>query len=120
MSTRPVRQSDVSRAFAEHALRGRVEDQKFLVPVRHNYGITHVGQDRLENFVDLRAMRRRCYSEIAGHATGAATPAYFAETQSLFLIYFRSSTVIATHPRTTANTADFVLTSVLNGSISLS
>ena len=54
MSTRPVRQTDVSRAFAEHALRGRVEDQKFLVPARHNHGITHVGQDRLENFVGLR------------------------------------------------------------------
>src|SRR5215468_989730 len=54
MSTRPVRQRDVSRALAEHALRRRVEDQKFLVPARHNHGISHVGQDRLKNFVSLR------------------------------------------------------------------
>src|SRR5262249_16383452 len=52
-STRPVRGSDVSRAFAEHALRRGIEDEKFLVPVRHDHGISHVGQDRLENLVHL-------------------------------------------------------------------
>jgi hypothetical protein len=58
MSTRPVRQSDVSRALAEHALRGRVKDQKFFVPSRYNHGISHVGQDRLKDFVDLREVAR--------------------------------------------------------------
>src|SRR5262249_52820080 len=52
-SPRPVRRSGVSRAFAEHALRRGIEDEKFLVPVRYDHGITHVGQDRLENLVDL-------------------------------------------------------------------
>src|SRR5262245_66166723 len=52
-STRPVRRGSVSRGFAEHALRRGIEDEKFLVPVRHDHGITHVRQDRLENLVTL-------------------------------------------------------------------
>jgi hypothetical protein len=42
-STRPVRRSGVSRAFAKHALRGWIEDQKLLLPIRHDHGITHTG-----------------------------------------------------------------------------
>src|SRR5215468_11607949 len=75
MSTRPVRRSGINRAFAEHALRGRVEDQKFLVPARHNYGITYVGQDRLENFVHLR--------EVAGWVT----PVH----ESLLILHWRET-----------------------------
>src|SRR6476620_12745708 len=54
MSTRPVRRGDISRAIAEKTPRGRVENQKFPIPARHNHGITDVRQDRLENFVHRR------------------------------------------------------------------
>ena len=54
MSLRPVGQPNVLRVFAEHALRRGVEDEELLVAPGHNDGISHVGQDRLEDSVSLR------------------------------------------------------------------